>query len=75
MPNRMAAKAVAVPRPRCQHAGFGTVGAPQAEVDEGTMARCEHQPRRLGSDDGLKVNQVDQAGFDQLRFGQARRDP
>ena len=51
------------------------MGAAQAEVDEGAMARGKHQPRRLGSDDSLEVKQIDQAALDQLRLGQGRRDP
>jgi hypothetical protein len=46
------------------------VGAPHSEIDQRAPARSENATRGLAGDDGLKVQQVDEARLDQLSLGQ-----
>ena len=55
--------------------GLPSVRPPQPKIDQ-LLAGCgKHHPCRLGSDKGLKVEDVDKAGFDQLRFRKRRGHP
>jgi hypothetical protein len=42
----------------------------QAEIDEELVRRSKHEPRRLGCDQRLEVQDVDKARFDELRLRQ-----
>ena len=72
---RGAGEAGDVARPRRHQAGLGAVRAPQAEIDQHLVRRRQHHPRRFGGDQGLKMQNVDQPRFDQLRLRQRRGDP
>ncbi len=55
-------------------AGFCAVCPAQPEVDQQFARRSQHATGRLGRDQGLEVNEIDQPGLDQLRLGQRRDD-
>ena len=60
---------------RREHAGFGAMRAPQAEVDQQLARRGERATRGLRGDDGFEVQQRDEPGLDQLRLRQRCADP
>jgi hypothetical protein len=57
-----------------EQARFGTLRAAQAEVRKASGTGCEPTARRLARDQGLQVEQVDEAALDELRLGQRRHD-
>ena len=55
--------------------GLRSMRPPQPEIDQ-LLARCrKDHSRRLGGDQRLKVEDVDKAGFDQLRLRKRRGHP
>ena len=48
--------------------------AAQAEIDQQLAGRGQHHARRLGGDQRLVMQDVDQPGLDQLRLRQRRGD-
>ena len=67
---RGAAEPGEIARPRCQQAGLGAVRPPQAIIDKPLAWSNEHHSRGLGRDHGLKMEQIDEPGFDKLRLRQ-----
>ena len=53
-----------------REAAVDALGAPQAEVDHLVAARGEHHARRLGRDQRLEVDEVEQRRLDELRLQQ-----
>ena len=51
------------------------LGAAQPELQHRPAAGRLHDARRLGGDQGLEVDHVEQHALDQLRLGQARGHP
>ncbi|MGA7993708.1 MAG: hypothetical protein WCA28_02230 [Bradyrhizobium sp.] len=51
------------------------MGPSQPEIDQLLAWGCKDHSRRLGGDHRLKVEDVDKAGFDQLRLRQRRDHP
>ncbi len=50
------------------------MGAAQAEVDQQLARRREHAARRFARDERLKMNEIDQARFDELCLRQRSDD-
>ena len=69
-----AAEAGEVAGARRQQPGLGAVGAAQAEIHQQFARRRQPHARRLGGDQGLELQQVDEARLDQLRLRQRRDD-
>ena len=61
-----------VARSRRPEAGLGAVRAAQAEIDQRLARRRQHHARRLGGDQRLEMQNVDQARLHQLRLRQRR---
>src|SRR5882757_1228223 len=55
-------------------AGLGAVRGAQAKIGQHLVRRRQHHARRLGRDQRLEVQDVDQARLDQLRLRQRRGD-
>ena len=60
---------------RGEEAGLGAVRAAKAEIDEKLARRRQHHARRLGGDQRLEMEEIDQPRFDELRLRQRRGDP
>ena len=71
---RGSGKAGEIAGARREQSGLGAVCAPHAEVDQQFARRGEHAARGLGRDQGLKMQDVDQPRFDELRVRQRRGD-
>ncbi|OIQ74721.1 hypothetical protein GALL_436230 [mine drainage metagenome] len=69
---RAAVEAGQVAGARRQQRRFGPVGAAHAEVDQQRVAGGQPHARCFRCDQGLVLQQVDHARFDQLRFAQRR---
>ena len=63
-----------VARPRRHQSGLGAMGPAQPEIDQHFVRRGEPHARRLGGDQRLKMQNVDQPRFDELRLRQRRGD-
>ena len=63
-----------IARARRHQTGFGAVRAAQAEIDQHLVGRGQHAPRRFGRNKRLKMQNVDQARFDELRLRHWRGD-
>ena len=72
---RRAGEAGEIAGPRREQAGLGAVRPTQTEVDERLAGGRQDHARRLGGDQGLEVQDVDQPALDQLRHRQGRGDP
>src|SRR6516164_4560330 len=69
-----AGKASDIARARGHQPCFSAMRAAQAEIDQQLAGRGKHQARRLGCDEGLEVQDVDDPRFGQLRLRHRRRD-
>ena len=82
MPKSFRARTVAVPVKSRQIAGarghqpgLRSMRPSQPEIDQLLAGCCKDHSRRLGGDHRLKVEDVDKAGFDQLRLRKRRGHP
>src|SRR5690606_24604399 len=56
--------------PRRHETSLGSMGSPQAEVDELLAWRQQHMAGRLGCDQRLEMENIDQPAFDELSLRQ-----
>ena len=59
---------------RGEQACLRTVRPAQSEIDERFPAGDQDRPRRLRGDHGLEIQQIHDAGFDELGLGKRRDD-
>ena len=60
-------------RARGHHPGVAAVGATEAEIHQLLARRRQHDARRLARDQRLEMQDVDQTGLNDLRFGAGER--